>query len=275
MAISPQVMWMFLVALIVTLFVPILLLIILGCAKKIQGMPLALGFASFFVSQILLRIPLLQQCAGQEWYQTLAASSPVLVGLMLAFTAGLFEESARLGGVALLGPRKPSFPGGPLRSGYRTWKGALSFGLGHAFCEMILLVGLTHLNNLIFCVMLGFGQETLASLIPADQLNLIVEQFAAVTPLTILAGILERLSAVLFHLFATGLVFLAMAKKQWLLYPAAILCHTLFNCVALLPLGIWAIEGILFLMALVCAFFFWKSRKWFPQTIPVQPSPLA
>ena len=61
MAISHQVMWMFLVALIVTLFVPILLLIILGCAKKIQGMPLALGFASFFVSQILLRIPLLQQ----------------------------------------------------------------------------------------------------------------------------------------------------------------------------------------------------------------------
>ena len=91
-----------------------------------------------------------------------------------------------------------------------------------------------------------------------------VAQFAAVTPSLILAGILERVSAILFHLFATGLVFLAAARKQWLLYPAAILCHTLFNCAALLPLDVWPMEGLLFLLALGCGFLFWKSRKWFP-----------
>lgn len=272
MAVSSEVLWTFILALCFTLLGPVILLTVLGVRKKISGLPLGLGFASFFISQILLRMPLLQWCANQEWYQALASSAPLVIGLVLCFTAGLFEESARLGGAALLGPRKPAFPGGPKRPGYRTWKGALSFGLGHGLCETILLVGITHLNNVIFCLLLEFGQDTLASLIPADQLDLVLEQFAAVTPLIILAGLLERVSAVLFHIFATGLVFLAVATKRWLLYPAAILCHTLFNCVTLLPLGIWPMEGLLFLLALVCAFLFWKSRRWFPQAQPIQDS---
>lgn len=264
MDISPAVVWMFVLALVCTLILPVVVLIVLGAAKKIALLPLGLGFASFFLSQVVLRIPLLQWCAAQEWYQTFAAASPALLGLVLAFTAGLFEESARLGGVGLLGPRKPAYPGGPPRPGHRTWKGALSFGLGHAFCETMLLVGLSHVNNLIFCLLLGFGEDSLSALLPQDQLDLVMAQFAAVTPSLILAGILERVSAILFHLFATGLVFLAVTAKRWLLYPAAILCHTLFNCVALLPLDVWPMEGLLFLLALGCGFLFWKSRKWFP-----------
>ena len=261
MDISVQVVWSFALALFLTLVLPILLLLFLCLFKKISPLPMALGLLSFFISQILLRIPLLQLCAGQGWYQALAQSS----GLGLAFTAGLFEESARLGGAALLGPRKPAFPGGPPRPGHRTWKGALSFGLGHAFCELILLAGMTHVNNLLFCVLLGMGEETLSGLLPAGQLDTLTAQFAAVTPLGIAAGLLERFSAVLFHLFATSLVFLAVARRKWLLFPAAILCHTLFNCVALLGLGLWPTELLLFALALVCAALFWRSRRWFPQ----------
>lgn len=266
MDISVQVVWSFALALFLTLVLPILLLLFLCLFKKISPLPMVLGLLSFFISQILLRIPLLQLCAGQGWYQALAQSSPLVLGLGLAFTAGLFEESARLGGAALLGPRKPAFPGGPPRPGHRTWKGALSFGLGHAFCELILLAGMTHVNNLLFCVLLGMGEETLSGLLPAGQLDTLTAQFAAVTPLGIAAGLLERFSAVLFHLFATSLVFLAVARRKWLLFPAAILCHTLFNCVALLGLGLWPTELLLFALALVCAALFWRSRRWFPQS---------
>lgn len=255
---------MFALALVLTLFLPVILLLVLCLKKVVQPLPMGLGFASFFVSQMLLRIPLLQLCATQDLYLAFAKAFPWLLGLLLALTAGLFEESARLGGAMLLGPRKPAYPGGPVRPGYRTWQGALSFGLGHAFCETILLAGLTHVNNLIFCTLLGFGENTLTLLLPQEQVEPLVQQLLAVAPLDILAGILERVSAVLFHLFATGLVFLAVARRQWILYPAAILAHTLFNCVALLPLGIWPVEGILFLLALGCALFFWKSRRWFP-----------
>ena len=189
MDISVQVVWSFALALFLTLVLPILLLLFLCLFKKISPLPMALGLLSFFISQILLRIPLLQFCAGQGWYQALAQSSPLVLGLGLAFTAGLFEESARLGGAALLGPRKPAFPGGPPRPGHRTWKGALSFGLGHAFCELILLAGMTHVNNLLFCVLLGMGEETLSGLLPAGQLDTLTAQFAAVTPLGIAAGL--------------------------------------------------------------------------------------
>ncbi|MFQ7397262.1 MAG: YhfC family glutamic-type intramembrane protease, partial [Neglectibacter sp.] len=142
--ISVPVILTFALALFLTLLFPIMLILILAWKKKISLLPLGFGFLSFLLSQVLTRIPLLQAFSTQEWYQNFAVLHPVVLGLLLAFTAGLFEETARLGGSALLGPRKPAFPGGPARPGYRTFEGALSFGLGHAFCEVILLAGLTH-----------------------------------------------------------------------------------------------------------------------------------
>ena len=82
---------------------------------------MALGLLSFFISQILLRIPLLQLCAGQGWYQALAQSSPLVLGLGLAFTAGLFEESARLEAQRCVGPVSRPFPAGR-PPGHRTGK---------------------------------------------------------------------------------------------------------------------------------------------------------
>ena len=69
MDISVQVVWSFALALFLTLVLPILLLLFLCLFKKISPLPMALGLLSFFISQILLRIPLLQFCAGQGWYQ--------------------------------------------------------------------------------------------------------------------------------------------------------------------------------------------------------------
>ena len=64
MDISVQVVWSFALALFLTLVLPILLLLFLCLFKKISPLPMALGLLSFFISQILLRIPLLQLCAG-------------------------------------------------------------------------------------------------------------------------------------------------------------------------------------------------------------------
>ena len=48
MAVSSGVIWMFLMALFMTLLFPILLLIVLGVKKKISARPLGLGFAGRF-----------------------------------------------------------------------------------------------------------------------------------------------------------------------------------------------------------------------------------
>ena len=126
MDISVQVVWSFALALFLTLVLPILLLLFLCLFKKISPLPMALGLLSFFISQILLRIPLLQFCAGQGWYQALAQSSPLVLGLGLAFTAGLFEESARLRPPHL--ERRPLLRAGPCL--LRT-----DFAGGHDPCE--------------------------------------------------------------------------------------------------------------------------------------------
>ena len=263
--ISLPVAALFGLALVLTLLFPAALLLVLAVRKKIDLLPLGLGFASFLASQVFTRIPLLQVLGTQAWYQQFAQEHRTALILLLALTAGLFEETARLGGAAVLGPRKPDVPGGPPKPGCRTWRGALSFGLGHAFCELMLLAGLTHVNNLLFCLLWNSGgAELLSGLLPAGQLDQIAAQLLAVQPPDILAGLLERLSAVLFHLFATSLVFLAFALRKWALYPAAILAHTVFDGLAVLPLGMWPMELLLFVLALAGGVFFWKSRTWFP-----------
>ena len=62
----------FVFAAIFTLILPIAFIIILGVKKKISGLPLLLGAVAFFLSQIILRIPLLNVLSGQDWYRNFA-----------------------------------------------------------------------------------------------------------------------------------------------------------------------------------------------------------
>lgn len=257
--ISTTVIIAFAAALLLTLALPLIVLPILGAKKKLSWKPLGLGALSFLVSQLLLRMPLLQQLSTQQWYMSLSESAPLLISFMLAFSAGLFEESARLGGVALLGKKDDS-------PGYRTWHGALAFGLGHGCCEVVLLIGLTHLNNFLICMILNTGgTELMASILSPEQAVQIAASFSSISPADIAAGLLERVSALMFHLFATSLVFLGFIRKKLYLYVLAIVIHTVFNCVGLLPIGIWPIEIILFAMGTVFLLLFIRSRKYFPK----------
>ena len=58
-----------------TLVLPVVLLIVLAVMKKIRLAPLALGFVSFFVSQMVLRIPLLQLLNAAGALNAIAANT--------------------------------------------------------------------------------------------------------------------------------------------------------------------------------------------------------
>jgi uncharacterized membrane protein YhfC len=117
-----------------TMVVPIVLLIVLGVKRKIRGLPLLFGALAFFISQICIRIPILSYLGTQQWFLDFSANFFIIYVLMLSFTAGLFEESARLGGAALL-------------KNHRTYKDIISFGLGHGLCEAVILVGLNMFSS--------------------------------------------------------------------------------------------------------------------------------
>lgn len=214
------------ISLVCTLILPVAALAVLLVTRRLNPLPLLAGFLSFFISQILLRIPLLQLLSAQSWFAAFAAHTVVYVILVGGLSAGLFEETARLVGAKLL-------------KKHRTYKDMLSFGLGHGLCEVILLVGLGQLNNLLFCLMVNDPQLAASLGVGNDLLQAITQQLAATSPLMVYLGLLERVSAVMYHVFATCLVFLAVKRRRPVLYLAAILAHTAFNAgVSLVLMGL-------------------------------------
>ena len=79
-------------------------------------------------------------------------------------------------------------------------------------------------------------------------------------------GLLERVSAVLFHLFATSLVFTAVIRRNPLWYFAAVAAHTLFNSLAVLlaGFGLLAVELVLFALGLAMGAWVLASRRRWP-----------
>ena len=86
------------------------------------------GILSFTVSQLLLRIPLLQFAGKKlEWLMLLPYTSLVLYYGFLGVTAGVFEETGRWAAFRLMRRRRQNLD----------WKDALALGLGHGGVEAV------------------------------------------------------------------------------------------------------------------------------------------
>jgi len=241
----------FVIAAIFTLLLPIVILIVLGVKKKINGIPLFLGAAAFFLSQIVLRIPLLSVISGQEWYRSFAEHYYIPLVFLVCLSAGLFEETARLGGALILKKR-------------RRFKDIISFGLGHAFCEVIILIGLTHINNIVLCMTINDTSGALAAALPPETLQTATAQLTAVDPVYVYSGLLERFSAVIFHIFATILVFKGVIQKKMRYYGLAILAHTAYNFAGVMLSRYAEIvisEAALLIIALAAGFYAIKAKE--------------
>ena len=248
--IPSSVVFSFVIAAIFTSVVPIVIIIVLGIRRKISALPLLCGTAAFWLSQFKLRMPLISMLSEQSWYQGFAAQFFVYV-LFLSFSAGLFEESARLGGAFLL-------------KNHRSYKDIISFGLGHAFCEVILITGLANITNAFICLSLNSGSA--AYFMSPEQTEAVSAWLSDINTAEIWLGILERFSAVVFHIFATMLVFTGAVKKKIRYYLLAVLIHTLFNFAAVLTAyfaGTAASEAMLFIAASVMGFYVLKQKKDF------------
>lgn len=216
-----------------TTLLPIGLLIFWTVRRKLSMLPLGLGFVSFLVSQVLTRIPLLTTLNQLPAWQSFSAAHPILMIVVIGgLTTGLFEESARLGGALLLKEK-------------RTFRDGCSFGIGHGFCEVILLTGMSEISNLVLALMWNSGLLEQARL-PQEALAAAVEALAGTAPGLFYLAILERFFAAVYHLAASLLIFWGASHgKKGMTWLAAVLCHTLLNSGAVLLaqyLSIWASE---------------------------------
>lgn len=87
------------------------------------------GSACFIISQPLLRMPILQRLQNSTEFMLVYHLNPLTIGILIALSAGVFEESFRfLFKQFLIKPRKCNF------------RQPIIFGLGHGIAEALILL---------------------------------------------------------------------------------------------------------------------------------------
>ena len=116
----------------------------------------------------------------------------------------------------------------------------IAYGVGHGGVEMLIIFGITMINNLVISALINSGQaDVLFAKVPeeaAAQLQTQLDQLQTLGAGTLLIGLWERISALILHLGLSLLVWVAVRKGgKWLwLFPAAIALHALVDAGAVL-----------------------------------------
>lgn len=164
------------------------------------------GVLGFYISQPVLRLPLMSLLRAQaEWFAVLPYTNRGLYFLFLAFTAGLFEESARWLGMRFF------------RKGRMSWMDGLAYGLGHGGCE---------------AAWLFFTQ-----IFPAAMAGQLQTMGAAL-------GAFERIFTMLVQLGLTFVVLQSLRKKKLTYLFLAIGIHTAVDFLIIIG-NVWILEGLI------------------------------
>ena len=220
------------ITLTVTLVLPVAVLIVFAGKNKKQGIVSAwlLGAAGFFVTQILIRVPVLTALQGQNWFTGFSQNHLFLYAFALAFTAGLFELAGRFGAAKCLAKKL-------------TWKRALAAGLGHGGIEAMLLIGMAYVNNLAYIAMINTGSfdtalvQTASMGMDVSQLEMIRTQLLEMPSAIFLLGGFERILAMTAQTAMSVLVCWGVHRKK--LLPCLLAClgiHTFIDLTAGLSL---------------------------------------
>ncbi len=194
-----------------------------------QRWKLFLVGAALFVASQVLHIPfnliVLNPILEQIGFGQAGFGAALLLGaLLLGLSAGLFEEITRWLGLRYWIKEA------------RSWSSSLMYGAGWGGMEAI-LVGLAVMWGLSQALL--WEQGLLQSLIPADQLALVDEQFAAYwdTPLLLnLLGAAERSFALMLHLSLSVMVMRVFTHNNRLWLVAAIAWHALVDAIAVVAI---------------------------------------
>ena len=113
-----------------------------------------LGALCFIISQPLLRLPILNYLQGSTKFILFYTLNPILVGILIAFSAGVFEEGFRfIFKSYLLKPAKTDI------------LEPILFGLGHGITEALIILGPFLFTVPIKSLALGIFERVLAMIL--------------------------------------------------------------------------------------------------------------
>lgn len=200
------------VTILITLFLPLIIAAIYSAANKNKGIWTAwlLGAAGFFVTQILVRVPIVSVLSLSEGFIKFTENNYVLYGFIMAFTAALFELVGRYAVAKIMSKNLT-----PERS--------LAAGLGHGGIESMVIVGMSYVSNLIMVFMVNSGAfDTLvqataqqgADAATLEALELVKTQLTdTASGMFYLAGF-ERILTMMVHVALTMIVCYFVSRKK-------------------------------------------------------------
>lgn len=198
------------------------------------GFIFLLGGLCFLVSQVFTRVPLLGWLQGEPDFMLWAMSYPLLSGILIALTAGIFEECGRF-----------IFKAVALKPARTRILEPVIFGLGHGLCEAIW----------IFSPFWG----TISLLDPSQLILPIVERLLAIT-------LHVGFSVMIWNGF--------QLDKRIRYLALAILAHGLVDALIPLAgrfgWGVLALEGILAGIAGLVLIYVFHSRKYYEKEVPYE-----
>lgn len=205
--------------------------LVIQVKRKRSVKPFLLGAAAFIVSQLLLRVPLLQSVLPRfSWYTVMTVAHPYWNWIFLGLTAGIFEETARWICIRFWLKK------------HRRFSDGIVFGLGHGGAEAALTVGITCLNLFLITFVLAGGKSLTEVFGISEAVAAQTEaQLQGMTFFDALAGGAERVLALLLQVGFTMLVFYGVRCGKGLRYLfAAILAHGFVDA----SIGFWQAAGV-------------------------------
>ena len=187
-----------------------------------------IGAGTFIVFALVLE-SLLHQLVLKGPHGASILGNTLRYALYGGLAAGVFEETGRFLSMKFLMKKEPAKP-----------LPGIAYGVGHGGVEMLILFGITMINNLVISALINSEQaDALFAKVPeeaAAQVQAQLDQLQTLGAGTLLIGLWERISALILHLGLSMLVWVAVRKGgKWLwLFPAAIALHALVDAGALL-----------------------------------------
>ena len=226
--------------------IPVVLYIVFR-KKGAKHLPFWTGAVTFVLFALVLEQLVYSFLMKTALWVTIS-SNTWLYGIVGGFMAGLFEETGRFVAFKTV-----------LRKQRGNDTNALMYGAGHGGIEAGLLLSVSMVINLIFCLQYNAGVPSQFGG-SAEALAI-----AAAPSVLFLAGGVERIIAVTIHVSLSVLVWFAAkdSKKFWL-YPLAILLHLVVDAAAVILKGFgtndWLIEGAVLVITL--GFVFLAIAVW-------------
>jgi uncharacterized membrane protein YhfC len=238
---------------VIWIAVPAAIAILWTIRKKERFTTILIGAATFLLFALILEKPIQNLLAfptamglKDHAVSRFLNANPVLLALVAGLFPGVFEETGRLIAFSTVLRKR------------KNREAAISYGIGHGCCEVVLLLGITYVQYIAYAVMINTGVfQTIVDQVEAqapEQLpavETVVNSIAAFSFADLGIAAAERVFAVLFHIGASILVFYACRdKRRFFLFPLAVILHTgmdfigalyLFNVISMSP---WVLEGI-------------------------------